>query len=597
MGTLRFSGAIVIVDLLALVACGTEPDAVESMQPGSVKAERDAVSAIDTIKRLDQDLSRGSRGMSVQALHQWLTQFGYFPNKRLEKDYPSWQPIVAISPEDPNVYDEYTTEAVRAFQANFGLPQSGNVDAATRALLAKPRCQMPDGLVRFDPSDKYDLWVNPDYQANYSWMDYHAYIPLAHPFTWTDDLPGNHNLAMAAVNTWMEEMPDNEVTYTMNSTANLHIRMGSTGGLLGVCNYDDFTITLSDTANWGAQYDMQAVILHEFGHALGLGHSGFPDAVMYPIYHAGDYGQLGMRTLTVDEKVAVSLARDNWDPNIPGAALDIGVGLDGCAWVVGSDMNVWKSCRDPSNGTYQWVRDAFAPNARRISVGGPGSTPWVVDINNNVAYRTTSDPNTGTWIWTTGYVCAQDIGAGADGTVWITHCNTPGTSDGAISRYSGRYGWSTFPGAAVKVAVNPLGVPWVVNSNGSIYRMVSGNGWQNVQQPREYGLDPTDPLDIYGKFKWAFDIGISPSGMSVDYNTKYSPENAYAWVIAGDSWQYDKHIFAWNEQPGVSGGASSSAFATGDWLRFPGEARHIAVGPKGEPWVVQMGGRIFTTTR
>jgi hypothetical protein len=50
-------------------------------------------------------------------------------------------------------------------------------------------------------------------------------------------------------------------------------------------------------------FDLQAVATHEFGHALGLDHSGIAHAVMFP---AGDTGESQQRTLSTDDVIAIS---------------------------------------------------------------------------------------------------------------------------------------------------------------------------------------------------------------------------------------------------------------------------------------------------
>lgn len=52
----------------------------------------------------------------------------------------------------------------------------------------------------------------------------------------------------------------------------------------------DMGFNTSQSYNIGSNYDLYTVALHEFGHALGLGHSNLANAVLYPSYNGMDYG-------------------------------------------------------------------------------------------------------------------------------------------------------------------------------------------------------------------------------------------------------------------------------------------------------------------
>jgi hypothetical protein len=137
---------------------------------------------------------------------------------------------------------------------------------------------------------------------------------------------------------------------------------------------------------------------------------------------------------------------------------------------------------------------------------------------------------------------ANDVGAGADGSVWVVGTN-PVFGGFGIWRWTGA-GWVQAGGGAVALAADAGGRPWVVNSARQIYRW-NGAGW----------------LRLPGA---ATDVGVGANGS--------------AWVIGTNS---------------VVGGFGIWRWTGGGWAPVSGGAVRIAVGPGGDPWVVNSAGQIF----
>jgi len=138
---------------------------------------------------------------------------------------------------------------------------------------------------------------------------------------------------------------------------------------------------------------------------------------------------------------------------IDGGARDIGVGADGSVWRIG--MSVVPGGYD----IYQWNGtswDKRPGGGVRIAVD-PAGIAWVVNDTG-----TPRRWNNGNWQSLSGE--AQDIGIGADGSVWYT-----GKGNGTVYQWTGS-GWVQKSGAGRNIAVSPAGDPWVVNADGEIYR-------------------------------------------------------------------------------------------------------------------------------
>ena len=146
---------------------------------------------------------------------------------------------------------------------------------------------------------------------------------------------------------------------------------------------------------------------------------------------------------------------------LPGLATDIGVGADGSVWITGTNSV------QGGFGIYTWNGKGWSAvegGAVNVAVD-PKGVPWVVNEMGDIFRREGND-------WQRLPGLATDIGVGADGSVWITGTN-PVQGGFGIYTWNGE-GWSAVEGGAVRVAVDPKGMPWAVNANGNIYERVTG---------------------------------------------------------------------------------------------------------------------------
>jgi tectonin-like protein len=138
-------------------------------------------------------------------------------------------------------------------------------------------------------------------------------------------------------------------------------------------------------------------------------------------------------------------------------------------------------------------------------------------------------------VWTPFPGAALDVGAGADGTLYVIGTN------GGIFRWTGST-WDQLPGAGVRIAVGPTGDPWIVNKDNAISQW-TGSTWKQLPGA-------------------GTDIGVGADGS--------------AWVIGTNAGVYQWTGSAWSETSGAGA--------------------RIAVGPTGDPWLVNKENAIFRWT-
>ena len=275
------------------------------------------------------------------------------------------------------------------------------------------------------------------------------------------------------------------------------------------------------------------------------------------------------RALTFDETVAVTPFYNGW-VNTPGCGKDVAVGFNGDGtgpvWRIGCEVRTGGFDIQRWNGS-GWTQDS-APGSAAVAIAvDSNQTPWVVNSFGGIFRKTSTSPTSGSWTPLVG--CARDIGAGADGSVWMLDCSG-GAIGGTVQKWNGS-GWTQeiSGGLATRIAVDMLGRPWVINGNGNIFYRTSANPGAAATWPDLPGL--------------AADIGIT-------FAT--GAPTAHAFIVGIPS---EPFIWAWQEQPAVGDGScgGSGAPVKRNWIQLlDGQASRISVGPGG-PWVVNAAGGTF----
>jgi Tectonin domain len=173
---------------------------------------------------------------------------------------------------------------------------------------------------------------------------------------------------------------------------------------------------------------------------------------------------------------------------------------------------------------------------------------------------------------------ARDIAVGANGAVWSIG-NTPTDGSFNIQFWTGS-NWQNIDGGGVKIAVDPYGNPWVINSANQIFKR-EANRW--VQMPGaaiDIGIGANGDVWVIGTDDNIFGGGGKRVYKLVDNNWK---------VVEGGG---VKITVAPNGQPFIvnNGGIIYERLTAGNWKTYPGQAYDISIGANGSLWVI---GRII----
>jgi hypothetical protein len=205
---------------------------------------------------------------------------------------------------------------------------------------------------------------------------------------------------------------------------------------------------------------------------------------------------------------------------------------------------------------------------------------------------------------------ASAIAIGANGEVWAVSGSLREPGGYAVYHWNGER-FARVPGAAaVRIAVDPFGNPWVVDSFNNLVHW-SGGAWQKVRgSAKDVGIGADGSVWTVGieGGLYQYRAGNLEKRFPGNFVRVAVDSSGEPWPIDGTMTLMKRSDSGWQPlRPATmsvalgpssmwvldNSGATWRLDANGNWLHRRGRFKEIAVGPDGMPWTVTLDNRVF----
>ncbi|XP_050211950.1 metalloendoproteinase 5-MMP-like [Mercurialis annua] len=264
--------------------------------------ENSTSSPFDFLTKI-QGSQKGQNVNGVKDLKKFLKKFGYLDSQSTS----GLDSKTSNNNDDGNtdVFDEKTESAIKLYQKNFNLNQTGILDSATLSLMTRPRCGRSDKNIRLKNAEDT---IKPDfkfYTRNEKWTK----TTITYGFMNGTPKIGTYAIRVslakwAKVTKFTFQYTDNydKADLKFSFQKRKHLDNDAFDGPGGVyahawappVGHVHFDSEEPWKLNAGlGSVDLYTIALHEIGHALGLEHSDVQSAVMWPYVGFGEIKDLG----------------------------------------------------------------------------------------------------------------------------------------------------------------------------------------------------------------------------------------------------------------------------------------------------------------